>query len=219
MIRKRAFQGILAGMLISWAALALGAQVHLAWDPSTGDVTGYRIYYGTSPGSRANKIEVGNVTDYVVSGLKEGVTYYFVARAYNQYGESADSNEISWTASTRDTTPPGDITNFTATAGDSQVTLSWTNPPDPDFAGVMIRFRTDTWPTNYNDGQLVCNKAGSPGSSDNFVHTGLKNGTTYYYAAFTYDTSGNYSRTAKVSATPQARDTTPPLPPTGVRVE
>ena len=77
-------------------SVVFGAQVHLAWDPSSGKVDGYRIYYGTTPGNHPIKIEVGNVTDYLVTGLKDGTTYYFVIRAYNQYGESGDSNEISW---------------------------------------------------------------------------------------------------------------------------
>jgi len=215
----RVFKVLLLTLFIFLAIPAFGAEVHLVWDPSPGDVTGYRIYYGTSQGNYPNKIDVGNVTDYVVTGLEEGVTYYFVARAYNQYGESENSNEVTWASSSTDTTPPGDISAFTATPGDSQVELSWTNPNDNDFAGVMIRYRTDTWPVNYNDGQLVCNKTSAPGASDSFVHTGLQNDTTYYYAAFTYDTSGNYSHTAKVSATPRAQDHTPPLPPTGVTVE
>ena len=88
------------------SALAFGAQVHLAWDPSSGQVDGYRIYYGTTPGSHPTRVDVGNVTDYLVTGLQEATTYYFVVRAFNQYGESGDSNEISWTAPVNDATPP-----------------------------------------------------------------------------------------------------------------
>ena len=42
-----------------------------------------------------------------------------------------------------DTTAPGDVANFNATPGPAQITLTWTNPTDTDFAGVMIRYRTD----------------------------------------------------------------------------
>ena len=124
------------------------------------------------------------------------------------------TDSASHPSSLGDTTPPGDVTNFTATPGDGEVTLSWTNPSDSDFAGVMIRYRTDTWPVDYNDGQLVCNKTGEPGSSDSFVHTGLQNGITYYYSAFTYDSSGNYSHTAHASATPGASGGQTNQPPT-----
>jgi plastocyanin len=107
-----------------------------------------------------------------------------------------------------DTTPPNDVSAFTATAGVGQVSLSWTNPTDSDFAGVMIRYRTDgTYPTNYTDGTAVPNGNGGkipglPSASGSYVHTGLDSNLTYYYSAFTYDTSGNYSDTAHASATP-----------------
>jgi len=110
-----------------------------------------------------------------------------------------------------DTTPPADVSNFTAAPGDGHVTLSWTNPADSDFAGAMIRYRTDgTHPTDHDDGTLVCDRKTDPGSEDSFTHTqGVENGTTYYYSAFTYDEVPNYSETAHASATLTASG--PPL--------
>jgi hypothetical protein len=64
--------------------------------------------------------------------------------------------------------------------------LSWTNPGQPDFAGTIVRFRTDTFPTGPDDGALAVNKPGVPGASDNHLHTGLTNDQTYYYTAFAY---------------------------------
>ena len=107
-----------------------------------------------------------------------------------------------------DITPPGEVSSFSVTPGNGQITLSWVNPTDDDFTGTMIRYRTDTYPTNFSDGILVCNKTASPGSSDSFIHTGLQNGTTYYYSAFTYDEVPNYSEGVHISATP-----TEPSPP------
>ena len=50
----------------------------LAWD-ATGDplVAGYRIYYGGISRTYTNSIDLGNVTEAVVTGLSPGVTYYF----------------------------------------------------------------------------------------------------------------------------------------------
>ncbi|WDN87095.1 hypothetical protein BuS5_00063 [Desulfosarcina sp. BuS5] len=104
----------------------------------------------------------------------------------------------------QDNIPPGDVTAFNAVSGNSQVALSWTNPADTDFEGVMIRCGTDDYPANYQEGTLVCDQIGQPGSSDAFVHSdGVQNGTTYYYSAFTYDDNSNYSSTAHASATPE----------------
>lgn len=75
---------------------AEAASVRFAWDASEGTVTGYRIYYGTTQGSYPNMEEVGNETEYTVDGLDEAVTYYFVVRAYNDHGESGNSNVVQW---------------------------------------------------------------------------------------------------------------------------
>ena len=41
---------------------------------------------------------------------------------------------------TKDTTPPGSVSGVTVVQGvGSELALSWTNPTDADFAGVMIR--------------------------------------------------------------------------------
>ena len=101
-----------------------------------------------------------------------------------------------------DETPPGPVTNFVATPWDSNVTLSWQNPIDDDFTGTMIRYNTTGYPTSITDGTLLGNKAGLPGASDIFSHSGLTNGATYYYSAFAYDYKPNHAGAAQTSATP-----------------
>lgn len=53
---------------------AFAAEVTIAWDPSTGDPDGYRIHYSTVSGSYNQTIDVGNITEYTVSGLMSDVT-------------------------------------------------------------------------------------------------------------------------------------------------
>jgi hypothetical protein len=99
---------MLAAILILAFALPLTAfaEPKLVWDPSTGEVNGYRIYYGLSTGSYTSNRDVGRVTEFPLANLplQEKRTYYFTAKAYNAAGESAGSNEVSWTAP--DKTPP-----------------------------------------------------------------------------------------------------------------
>jgi hypothetical protein len=63
------------------------------------NLAGFRIYYGTSPGTYPNMIPVANpgLTTYVVPNLVSG-TYYFVATSYDSTGvESAYTNVVSTT--------------------------------------------------------------------------------------------------------------------------
>jgi hypothetical protein len=193
-----------------FVSYSLAAQVHFQWGASSGVVEGYRIYYGSShQGPYPNLlVEVGGTTTDYTATLDEGLTYYLVVRAYNSYGESGNSNEIKWPSVGDDTTPPGDVSGFTATPGSGQITLTWTNPTDTDFAGAMIRYRTDgTYPQDKDDGSPIPNGndgkiSGSPNQNMSYVHTNLDPTTHYYYSAFSYDTSNNYSQTAHADAQP-----------------
>ncbi len=112
--RQNRFQAIL---LVVAALLALGllpaagqcAQVTLAWDAnSESNLAGYILYYGTASGSYSQQVDVGNTTSHTLSGLTEGVTYYFAATAYDdQSNESAYSEEISYTVPLTDSDGDG----------------------------------------------------------------------------------------------------------------
>ena len=77
--------------------------VTLAWDAPTdangpiAAVSGYKVYYGTAPGSYTNSVKVGAATTYTVTGLAPG-TYYFNVTDYDASGnESGFANEVSKT--------------------------------------------------------------------------------------------------------------------------
>jgi hypothetical protein len=73
------------------------AQVTLSWDAnSEPDLAGYRVHYGTASRTYGNTLDVGMKTNFAVTGLQEGVTYYFAATAYDIYGNSSDySQEVA----------------------------------------------------------------------------------------------------------------------------
>jgi hypothetical protein len=108
-----------------------------------------------------------------------------------------------------DQTAPAADSSFTAGGATAQATLNWTNSTSGDYVQTIIRYRTDgNYPTSPVDGTAVVTKNGSPGAADSYVHTGLLNGTTYYYSAFSVDSSGNVGPAARTSAL--VTDTTPP---------
>jgi len=141
---------------------------------------------------------------WTLTNLQPATTYQFRVRSKDEGGSSLVSANFSFTTkSLADTTPPGDITQFTAISGNTMASLSWTNPTDADFKGVMLRYRTDgVYPTSKTDGILAADRVGVAGAKDYFDHLNLTNGLTYYYSGFTYDTNQNYSSTAHTQATP-----------------
>jgi hypothetical protein len=85
---------------VTAAAQAPGTSATLAWDALTVPANGYRIYYGTAPGTYLQSVgqglNVGNVTSYTVTGLSSGTQYYFAVTAYDASNdESTYSNEVS----------------------------------------------------------------------------------------------------------------------------
>ena len=118
---------------------AIGADVTLAWDPDlSADITGYRLYLGTTSGVYIQSSDVGIVTSTMVSNLIVGTTYYFVVTAYNSSGlESPPSNEVSFTPTSTPTPDPsptpetGPAQMLTPVPGVSlssdTVTFNWTS--------------------------------------------------------------------------------------------
>jgi hypothetical protein len=98
-----------------------------------------------------------------------------------------------------DVTPPGPVTGLTATAGDGEIGLAWSNPADSDFFQVQIRRKAGSAPTSIGDGDLVAATAGQ-----SLLDQGLSNGTHYFYTAWAQDLSGNWSQPAFADATPVA---------------
>ncbi|MFA6096279.1 MAG: cohesin domain-containing protein [Candidatus Paceibacterota bacterium] len=103
-----------------------------------------------------------------------------------------------------DGTPPMNVSSFTATAGNSQVSLNWTNP-GADFSGVTILRKTGSYPASPTDGTVVYDNIGT-----SYNNTGLTNGVTYYYKAFSHDALLNYASGSQASATPS--DSISPAP-------
>ncbi len=121
------------------AIQAVAADIHLKWDASKGEVTGYRIYYSHTSGSYSsnNSIDVGNVTDYTIKNFSPNSAYFFVVRAYNSAGESGNSNEVSW--------PKVTITTSAQAVNNPDTTISF-------HANIQPAPTQATYKWNFGDG-------------------------------------------------------------------
>lgn len=80
----------------------------IAWDPPTtrtngdplapDDITGYKVYYGTSSGGYTESFDAGNVLSFTIADLPVGSSYFIVVTAMDaNRNESAFSSELSGT--------------------------------------------------------------------------------------------------------------------------
>jgi hypothetical protein len=82
----------------AWRPAPAATTATLAWDPVAA-ATGYRVYYGTVPGTYlqlpGQGLNAGNVTAHTVTGLARGTRYYFAVTAFDSSGnESPLSNVV-----------------------------------------------------------------------------------------------------------------------------
>ena len=114
------------------ATVVSQAQIDLSWD-ATATATQYQYRSGTTSGSLGSWRADQTGTTASLTGLNANTTYYVQVRAGNAGGYGTPSDEVGAT-----TLPavPAKPTNFTATAGDAQVTLRWDDPSDSSITEV-----------------------------------------------------------------------------------
>ena len=124
----------------------------LAWNANgETDLAGYKVYYGTAPGTYGTPISLGNVTTYTLSGLIGGQTYYISITAYDtSNNESGHSNEVNGVPGAA---PPVitsfSINNGAASTANAVVTLNnvATNSPTQYMASESSSFTGASWQT------------------------------------------------------------------------
>lgn len=178
-----------------------GESATVRWETSEPATT--QVEYGTT-----TQYEQSTPLDAMLVGshsqgltrLLPGTLYHYRVKSMDAAGNLSISGDNIFT--TNDTTPPADAGDFKAEPGNRQITLKWTNPPDSDFVGVRVRYRTDHFPDGFEDGELLGDFTGQPNENVSTVHSGLLNGVTYYYSASSYDRQGNHRLTVHASAAP-----------------
>ena len=198
-------------------------QVELAWaDPSDSSITKYQ--YQQKEGTNAwtpwwnipNSAPGGtNATSYTVTSLNNGNAYQFRIRAVNVAGDGPQSDIVAVRLKSGPSTPiPAKPTGLTATAGNAQVTLGWTDPSDSSI--IKYRYRQKEGTNAWGAWTDIPNSAPGGTNATSYTVTSLTNGNAYRFRIQAVNPAG-YGAQSDIAgpATPQASstDTTRPAAP------
>src|SRR5207253_1758636 len=94
------------GLILEKAAAATTLTLTWQASPSSPNIDGYRVYYGTSSGNYSQHVDVlGTATRATVPNAAAGSTYCYTVVAYKGSQESVRSNEVKSTAPAPSPTP------------------------------------------------------------------------------------------------------------------
>ena len=193
------------GSVIQFSATPGNNRILLQWtNPTDLDFQGVRIMrkttgFPTQP-TDGDLAYLGPDTSVLDSNLQNDVTYYYSAFSYDVANNFADGIPATATPSALaagGNFSLGPVTNFVGVAGDTEVQLTWNNPSDANvsnlftnstLAGTRIVRNEKKLPSGPTDGTILFE-----GLADNFIDTGLTNGTLYHYGAFIYDAAQHFS--------------------------
>jgi hypothetical protein len=197
--------------------------VLVSWDASAdAGVTGYHICWGTNSGNYTKRLDVGQVTSLVVTGLVEGSTNFFAVRSVDgDFNESPMSSEAVWFLPVAGISIPDPIIVTNPPAGLSivanvavatnledahSVLVSWDASADAGVTGYHICWGTNSG--NYT-------KRLDVGQVTSLVVTGLVEGSTNFFAVRSVDGAFNESPMSSEAAwfLPAAENLPPTLNP------
>ncbi|MGA2889348.1 MAG: hypothetical protein ABSE51_14970 [Terracidiphilus sp.] len=177
-------------------AVSGNQQVSLQWTASVG-ATSYNVYEAATSGGTATLRGTAQSPSYLDTGLTNGVIRWYQVVAVNSTGTSGPS---AWVSATPTTTPPppppGAPSALSATPGNAQVSLTWTD---------------GTQAVTYEVGRSAISggpytTVGTP-SAATFTDTGLTNGTAYYYVVYAVSSTGTSAASNQAKAIPIAAPT------------
>jgi len=190
--KLRALLVLFSLLLLSFSARAQSS-VKFAWDALTNGapVSGYRLYQGVATRVYTVSNDVGTATQTTLSNLTAGSKYYFAVVAYNSYGESPYSTELTYTP-TNSALPPA------ITLSDPPNGTILTAPADVALSAIVVpNGHTISQVQFYNGANLLGASASAPYS---FTWSGASAGTYSLFARLVYDSGSTLdSSTASVS--------------------
>ena len=157
------------------SATAGNAQVSLSWS-TVATATGYKVYRDGS------LLASPTTNSFVDSTAVNGMTYSYTVSATNDGGESSQSSAKS---AMPQMAAPNAPTNLLATAGNAQVSLTWSSVATATSYKILR-----------NGVQVGTSNTAS------YTDTGLTNGTSYTYTVKATNAGGDSVASSSASATP-----------------
>ena len=153
------------------------------------------LTFSTSNYSQAQTVTVTGEDD--ANTANETVTVSHSVSGYSGVSNN-DLADVTVTTDDDDDDVPSAPTGLSAAAGDSQVTLSWTNPNDATITGYRVRYGKK----NARSSAAWNPIAGSSASTTSHTVTGLDNNAEYSFKVRAVNSAGNGTATDWVDATP-----------------
>src|SRR2546430_2441124 len=155
------------------------SSISLSWTASSGTVTGYRVYEGSTV------VSSGAGLTATISGLAAGSTHTYTVTAVNSAGESAHSSPVTATTSSGAGVPgaPGGVHVTGSTA--SSISLAW-NASSGTVSGYRV----------YEGSTVV-----STGTGLTATVSGLASCTSHTYAVAAYNSVGESPRGSTTGST------------------
>ncbi len=199
------------------------ATISLSWeapiDQGSAPISGYRVYRSDNSNDAfrlVGETDAATLT-FTDTNVNIGVTYYYIVSAFNLYGESAFSNEITILLAFRSVPPR----NLSVTMQNGAVILSWL-PPIDDGGAPITEYRLYRSTTSGTSYVFI----GSTTSTSYTDTSELNTGVTYYYVVTAVNAMGesDFSNEGTITfqnptpttttTTPPTTSTQPPLPTT-----
>ncbi|MCC7390928.1 fibronectin type III domain-containing protein, partial [Candidatus Sumerlaeota bacterium] len=175
------------------ATAASQTQINLSWTDNSSNETGFIIARSTTSGGPYTDIftTAANATSYSNTGLTANTTYYYVVRATNTGGSSANSAQASATTPPNIPSAPSGLSATAASS--SQINLSWTDNSSNETGFIIARSNVSGGP--YTDIYTTAANATS------YSNTSLNAITPYYYVVRATNASGSSANSSQASAT------------------
>ena len=175
-------------------------QVSLSWSAPSNNggtpITGYLVERSTSSSGPWTQTLTGSTArSFVVTGLTNGILYYFRVSGVNIVGTGTPSNTLSVTPST--IPGPSDITS-SASYSNQQSLVKWAAPVDTGGAPILS-YNLQYSSTSSTGPWLSTTPDTFSASTISYTFPGLTNGTRYYFQVRANNSNGSGPYSAQTS--------------------